>query len=302
MANNIDDLHVLSFKDTITHLCQQKDSRFMMAVDSMRSTGEGAQAVQNLAPGDMAALTAPTYAGALNDDGWYGDTEWDQAEHFQRWVYPSAFKRALPVHRNNLVQSLTDPKSAYAENIVNAFNRKKDDIIIAAALGNAKQGPYDNQADIALPTGQKIAAGGTGLLLSKVEDAWGRLMAAECDEDEMWLAVNAKGMSQLKAQDQVVSADYNTNRILSGTGKVDTWNGFKLIQTERLPIATNVVSGFAFTAGALKLALWRDLEVRVDERSDKNYTWQIYGDTLLGAVRAEDSRVVQIDFDQSVAV
>jgi len=294
---DIDQAHVLKFTETVQHLSQQRDCRFAGKVEEKSCMGEQAQAVIQLTEGDMGSLAAPT-AGGGSYDGWMGDTDWDSVEHLQRWILPSAYKRALPIHSRDLTQMLTDPRSQYAQNIVAAYNRRKDDTLIAAALGNATTGKFDAQAATALPAGQIITAGDivNGLTVTKLLDTWEKMRAAEAvqDMDQLYFTTSAKGLRELLDSTEVKSADYNTVKALAA-GEINSFMGFEFIRTERLPGGVGYRSDFAHAKSGLCLGKWQDIDIRVDERPDKNYTWQIYGSCFHGAVRTEEVKVVQVD-------
>lgn len=294
---DINEAHVLQFTETVQHLSQQMDSRFDGKTEVKACMGEQAQAVVQLTEGDMGSLAAPTYGGGAYD-GWMGDTEWDDIEHLQRWILPSAYKRALPIHQRDLVQTLIDPRSNYAQNIVAAYNRRKDDTLIAAALGDATTGKFSSQAQTALPAGQKVSVGDTtdGLTITKLLDTWEKLRAAEAvnDMDELYFVTSALGIRQLLDSTEVKSADYNTVKALAA-GEINSFAGFNFIRTERLPGGLGFRSDFAYAKSGLCMGVWEDISIRVDERPDKNYTWQIYGDCFHGAVRTEEVKVVQVD-------
>ena len=87
----------------------------------------------------------------------HGDTQYVQTPHSRRWLDLQDKGWADLVDEMDKIKMLADPTSPYAALGVAALNRAKDDIIIAAARGNAR----DNTANIALPAPQKIAVGAT---------------------------------------------------------------------------------------------------------------------------------------------
>jgi len=42
------------------------------------------------------------------------------------------------------------------------------------------------------------------------------------------------------------------------------------------------------------MGILMDLEAKIDQRSDKNYAWQIWMRMFMGATRVEDEQVVEI--------
>jgi hypothetical protein len=313
MANSVDELHIATFEDTVSHLAQQKTSRFEGKVRQETGNGKQAQAIVTLAAGTMGTLAAPTAYDGTND-GWYGDTAWDDATHTSRWVLPTSYKLAYPINENDLVQQLTDPRSSYAQNIVMAHNRNRDQVIINAALGAAQEGQFSSLSGVDLPASQETGAGSgagdttTGLDVAALRSVWEKLMSAEVDEmdDELYFVTNAVGLSQLLADPELTSSDYAVVKALVD-GKVDSYMGFNFIRAgaQALPngatsaAPTTPVTGsrrsFAYAKSGICETVWRDINIRVDERPDKNYTWQVYGSAQCGAVRTEDVKVVAWD-------
>jgi hypothetical protein len=47
------------------------------------------------------------------------------------------------------------------------------------------------------------------------------------------------------------------------------------------------------------LAVGKDVTARIDERSDKSYSTQVYYCMSIGSTRMEEEKVVQLDIDES---
>src|SRR5690606_34422646 len=102
-------------------------------------------------------------------------------------------------------------------------------------------------------------------------------------------------------------------------GQLDTFMGFKFIRTERLITQPNAFSfdtstglyssgGSSITDGksmiawagdGLLLSVGMNPIARIQERPDKKFSWQIYNQMSIGAVRMEEEKVVEIICDQS---
>lgn len=285
MAETIDRHHVLQFTTNVELLLQQKQPLLAGKTGEGNYTGKAAQVVLQFGETEMQPL--------LQAD-WKSDTTWSDVEHFQRWVLPSDFAVSLPVTRQDQIRMIANPQSPYAESIRAAYARKHDDLIIAAATGDAKTGPYDNMAATPLPGTQKLLAGGTGLTIEKLILAREYLDAAEVDPGEpRYIAVTARQVSNLLNTTEVKSADYNTVKALA-QGQLNTFCGFEFVRTERLLKAAERTC-FAWVKSGLHVGKWDDLVVKMDERADKNYVWQVYARATLGATRTQEKKVVQID-------
>jgi hypothetical protein len=70
--------------------------------------------------------------------------------------------------------------------------------------------------------------------------------------------------------------------------------GFNFIVTNRLSIASSKRLCLAWAQDGMKMALGQDIMTRIDERSDKGYSTQVYVCQSIGATRMEEEKVVTI--------
>jgi hypothetical protein len=287
MANSpIATHHVLQFTTNVELLLQQEKPHFSGSVEEGSYVGKAGQVVAQYGEAEMLPL--------LQAD-WKGDTLWSEIDHQQRWVLPSDFAVSLPVASQDQLRLITEPKDPYARAIRAAYARKYDDLIITAAIGQAKTGPYDAMVDTTLPVAQQIPVNSSGLTLAKLLLAREILEAAENDPNEpRYMATTSRQISELLNTTEIKSADYNTVKALA-QGQINTFMGFTFLRSQRLKKATTTRSCFAWQKSGIHLGAWNRLEVRVDERPDKNYVWQIYARATLGATRTQEKKVVQID-------
>ena len=93
---------------------------------------------------------------------------------------------------------------------------------------------------------------------------------------------------------QIQSSDYNTVKALVN-GEIDTFMGFKFLRSERLTTDSNGdTQCIAWIGDGIGLSMGMDVKTEISERSDKNYSTQVYAQMCLGAVRIEDEKVVEI--------
>ena len=189
------------------------------------------------------------------------------------------------------VRMLVTPESHYAKSGANSMARAIDDLIIAAATGNAVDGAGSN---VALPAGQKIAHGSAGLTLAKLISAKEILDGNDVDPDEeRFFVLGSQQVSNLLNTTEVKSADYNSIKALV-QGDIDTFMGFKFLRSERLTLASTQRTCFAFTKGAMGLGIGKDVTTKIDLRPDKSYAHQVYLSFVAGATRVQDECVVEV--------
>jgi hypothetical protein len=282
MSVQITTAFVEQYKSNVFHLAQQKGSKLRDAVRTESIVGKS-HFFERI--GSTAAVKRTSR---------HADTPRVDTPHSRRKVTMDDYDWADLIDDSDKVRLLISPQSEYAKAGAYAMGRTMDDVIIAAATGNAFGG-VSGGSTIALPAGQKIAHGSTGLTIAKLITAKEKLDAANVDPDEARVLVcSAKQISDLLGTTQITSADFNSVKALV-QGDIDTFMGFRFIRSERLGLDGNSNRQvLAFTNTSIGLALGKDIQTKISERADKNYSTQVYLCMTIGATRVEDEKVVEI--------
>ena len=282
MSVQITTAFVEQYKSNVFHLAQQKGSKLRDAVRTESIVGKS----------HFFGRIGST--AAVKRTSRHADTPRVDTPHSRRKVTMDDYDWADLIDDSDKVRLLISPQSEYAKAGAYAMGRTMDDVIIAAATGNAFGG-VSGGSTIALPAGQKIAHGSTGLTIAKLISAKEKLDAANVDPDEARTIVcSAKQISDLLGTTQITSADFNSVKALV-QGDIDTFMGFKFIRSERLGTDANGNRQvLAFTNTSMGLALGKDIQTKISERADKNYSTQVYLCMTIGATRVEDEKVIEI--------
>jgi hypothetical protein len=282
MSVQITTAFVEQYKSNVFHLAQQKGSKLRDAVRTESIVGKS-HFFERI--GSTAAVKRTSR---------HADTPRVDTPHSRRKVTMDDYDWADLIDDSDKVRLLISPQSEYAKAGAYAMGRTMDDVIIAAATGNAFGG-VSGGSTIALPAGQKIAHGSTGLTIAKLISAKETLDAANVDPDEgRTIVCSAKQISDLLGTTQITSSDFNSVKALV-QGDIDTFMGFKFIRSERLGTDSNGNRQvLAFTNTSMGLALGKDIQTKISERADKNYSTQVYLCMTIGATRVEDEKVVEI--------
>ena len=282
MSVQITTAFVEQYKSNVFHLAQQKGSKLRDAVRTESIVGKS-HFFERI--GSTAAVKRTSR---------HADTPRVDTPHSRRKVTMDDYDWADLIDDSDKVRLLISPQSEYAKAGAYAMGRTMDDVIIAAATGNAFGG-VSGGSTIALPAGQKIAHGSTGLTIAKLITAKEKLDAANVDPDEARTIVcSAKQISDLLGTTQITSADFNSVKALV-QGDIDTFMGFRFIRSERLGLDGNSNRQvLAFTNTSIGLALGKDIQTKISERADKNYSTQVYLCMTIGATRVEDEKVIEI--------
>jgi hypothetical protein len=287
MSFEVSTAFVQQYTTNVQLLLQQRGSKLRDCCTLGSYTGKAAKAVEQIG-----AVTAQERTTR------HGDTPLISTPHDARWVFPRDFEWADMIDDQDKLRMLIDPTSPYAQNGANALGRSMDDLIIAAALGNAQTGENGSTVTPFATGTQQIAVGGTGLTVAKLRQARRILAANEVDlaSEMLYIAVTAQQIDNLLGTTEVTSSDFNSVKALV-QGDIDTFMGFKFVQIERLPIAGGDRRCFAWAKSGMHVGMWNDINTKISERADKSYAMQVYVKGTFGATRVEEKKVVEIICD-----
>ncbi|HEY1244548.1 MAG TPA: phage capsid protein [Hyphomicrobiaceae bacterium] len=201
------------------------------------------------------------------------------------------------------IKMLADPESEVAQIMAYARNRKLDEICLGAALAavtNVNESA-ETTSTTAIPAGQQIAAGGTGLTVDKVLAAAEVMNTQDVDTDDRYFFYSPHAMTNLLKNTQVTSSDFNTIQALARGGYPfdQTWMGFYWRQTTMLAKAGNIRSCIAWQKMALGVAVGLITDVKINEAPHKWNNTQVVLKLSAGAARVDDAGVVQVDIDET---
>jgi hypothetical protein len=286
MSTQITTAFVQQFSSNVQLLSQQRGSLLRNAVSEESVTGEKAFFDQ---VGSVAAVKRSSR---------HGDTPLLETPHSRRMVTMDTYEWADLIDDADKVRMLIDPTSTYAQAAAAAMGRSMDDEIIAAALGTSKTGK-SGSTSTSFDSNNQIANGSADMTLAKLIEAKKILDSNDVDPSiRRYIAVSPAQIEALLNNTTVTSSDYNTVKALV-QGDIDTFLGFKFIVSNRLAKTGDIRSCFAWAEDGIKLAVGKDVMARIDERSDKSYSTQVYYCATFGATRMEEAKVVQIDCDEA---
>lgn len=296
MSANLNQLYGIQFANTIQLLLQQKGSKLKPYVMTGNHMGKQASPVDQFGAVEMQPVT-----GRFEPIGRV------DAPVDRRWVFPSDWDLPQLIDKSDKLRMLQDPTSVYVTNALYGAGRKQDDLIIAAANGDAKTGEQ-GATTTALPSTQKVirtfgAAAATNATVAKLREARRILMANEVDMEVEMLVhlVNAKAHDSYLAEAQIISTDFNDKPVLV-EGKITRFLGIDFKHSERLALSTDGNSDRLLPVWAksgMYLGIWEDMTVDVSQRKDlKRLPYQAYVEMTMGSTRLEEKKVVQIAADE----
>ena len=204
--------------------------------------------------------------------------------------------------RGDELRMLSDPRSSYTIAAAQSLARKIDTVVATQAVGTAYYGETGSSS-ITLGTDaisglSHIAGTAATLTFARVRQTKRILDLEDVEIEDRFFVVHPYALDQLLNVEQATSADYNSVKALI-RGEIDTWMGFKWITSNRLPSSGTTTSCFAFQRYGVCAALGSQPIVRTDERTDLSYSWQVYYELNIGAVRLEEARVVLVSVNEA---
>lgn len=198
--------------------------------------------------------------------------------------------------RGDELRTISDPRSAYTIAAAQALGRQIDDVIFKALEATSYSGETGTTTNT-LGSGQYYDTTSSSALTFAAVRAMKRILDNEDVEmEDRFFAVTPGALEDLLGVSEATSADYNAVKALI-RGEIDTWMGFKWITSTRCQDdaeslwGTGTRSCVAWQRNGLCLAMAAAPLVRTDERSDLSYSWQVYYELNLGAVRLEEEKV-----------
>lgn len=198
--------------------------------------------------------------------------------------------------RGDELRMLSDPRSAYTIAAAQALGRQIDTVIANKILSSANYGETGSSTiTLGTVSGLSHVAGTPATLtFARVRLAKRILDLEDVEMEDRFFVVTPQGLDALLNTAQATSSDYAAVKALV-RGEIDTWMGFKWIVSNTLSSSGTVTSCFAMQRYGLCMAMGSEPLVRTDERADLSYSWQVYYELNIGAVRLEEARVVQVD-------
>ena len=290
MSQQITTAFVQQYSANVQMLSQQMGSRLRDAVRLETVVGKNAFIDQ------IGSVTAQLRSSR------HADTPQIDTPHQRRRLSIASYEFADLIDDQDKVRMLIDPTSSYAQAAAAAMGRAMDDVIITAALGTASTGETGSGSATLDATANMVgsASSNDGLTIAKLTEAKRKMDLNDVDPSiPRYIAVGPKQIEDLLGTTQVTSSDFNTIKALV-QGDVDTFMGFQFIMTNRLSIDSNDIrSCFAWAEDGITLGIGKDVQARIDERTDKGYATQVYYCMDIGAVRMEEAKVVKIFCDET---
>ena len=284
MGASISSVYIRTYENTVRHLAQQGITRLEPWVDS-RNVQSESHNWERMAKTTADMNEKTTRKTATPDD----DTQWSR-----RQSQPQVFHIGDVTEHSDIGQMLVDPNSNYARAHAMAARRRKDRVIIAAAVGDSRDG---GGGTVTFPAGQDIGGAAVAPSYDLITETSEIFMKNDVDPDEQKVFVISPAFARKLLQlTEATSGDYNATRPLTSKGYIESWMGYTWIVSTLLetPDASTSHYCFAMTRKAIGLQMNRDIWVRIAEDPSISFAWRVYCEMQLGAIRVEDEQLVRV--------
>lgn len=242
------------------------------------------------------------------------DTPYTPTPHDDRWSVSRNYAASDLIDKFDKVRAkIQDPNQGYAKVQVAALNRQKDTLITNALGGVAATGQtgtgtssFDSNFLIAQDNHAYDEAGGTG----DVGLTYYKILAglAQLEQANGGIGDRVHGLFGAREKNTLIASTKTSSTLYVGsdeatafrTGKINTLLGIQWHMLEDSLITVDAASDrliFIWLEDGMALDMNDDLSVKITERADKWYAFQIFTDWTMAAVRLDNSKVAQIECD-----
>lgn len=291
LQSTIGDVLITKFGNTVFELAQQTSARLRPCVQLEQVMGENM----------FFPRVGSVEAQQLNErfpEVIPADMQWDN-----RRLAPTRVGVPLFVDRWDADRMLADPKSVLADRAAQALERYFDRQVIAALNATVFTGRQGTTAISAATDGVvtiDATAGFTYDTLLQIDAAFQSQEVGVAAPLSKFLLISEQEHQQLMKEGTLISGDFSKQYVVDKGYMIRALDFEIIIFGSKVPIPMLPVSGavrncFAIAMGAVKVGITQSWDIEVKERNDRWHTTQILASGILGAVRMEGVRVIQIN-------
>jgi len=231
--------------------------------------------------------------------------QFQSVNHMRRKLSKDEFAIEIPVAERDIESVLADPKSIYIQRAVEEMNRRKDRLIMEAAVADVYTGQQGATTLTAASDGVLTVNATGGLTYSKIQEINANFIDNEVGNESpirKVLPISGDEHTAIMNITNFISGDFTRNKPVDG-GMVDEVSGVELIKFGAngngnggsgaiIPVTGGVRYSVVIAQGGVALWIARDITVEVEKRPDLIKTWQIIV-TMSGGATRTDGTLVQ---------
>lgn len=290
MPQSIDKHLITQFSDMVHNEAQQMKARLRPYVEIKKMDGD------NFAYDGLGSVESQELTGRVNK------VEFADIEHNRRKIAKRRFVVTLPIDGDDVEGMLLDPQSMYAKVIVAEMERRFDRVVIDAAFADIRTGrEFENTVTFADDGGLTVDAT-AGLTYEKLLEISENFIDNEVGTEmpeKFWLSITGAEHTALMKENELTSGDF-TRQYAIENGEMVRAAGHHLIKYGagvKNPLFPDVSSErnlIAASSRAFCVGIAKEIDLKIQERSDYVDVTQVQAIFTLGAVRTEGALVQKV--------
>lgn len=282
----------IKFNNNVTASLRQKEGMYYpLCGSSDNYTGNKLARIENRFDGlDMEEKTTRN-----------GDTNNSDLNSLTRWIKPGPKANLAPlIDRDDMDFTEVELTSPATMEVAKAARKWHDDEFFQGYFGNAYTGEL-GQTAVPFKVANTIAHGGLSVTLPKLLAMMEMIATANVDvqEEEPILLLAPKDVTALMNIAEYKNADFNESRPLVRY-ELKPFMGFRFFRINPSVKAFKrsnslLVNGTTrylpcFVPSGLHRGVWTEFWGKIDERSDKQYSTQFYGEARSAVTRTDEDK------------
>lgn len=290
MGQSVDQALVTQFSDMVHTEAQQMKSRFKPYIKYKKMTGDE-WAYDGLGSVESREAVSRSEKIIFSD-----------IEHNRRKIPRKRFYVALPIDGYDKLGMLIEPGSEYAKAVVAAMMRRLDRVVAASAFADVETGRnFGTTVSFATDGGLTVNAT-AGFTYEKLLEINKNFVDNEVGNDmptKKCLAITGQEEEALMKEAELVSGDY-TRQFAVENGELQRAVGNDIIKfgasvsSPILDVTSSVRSNIAMSEGGICVGVSKELELKIQERTDLVDTMQVVAYYYIGAVRTEGALIQKV--------
>ena len=270
--------------------CQQTQSVLQVLVNDRGQINGSSFTVNDLGAVEMEKMTTR-----------FADTKWSVPEAGTRLAVMEDYGLFVPIDPRDEPKLSANPTSSYMQACLAAEHRQRDRIIYKSLGASVQRKTTDGETytATALPVGQIIAASAAPMNKAKIAKARALFRKNQCDNLPLYMIYNSEILEQILVDEALTKWDRDTIQQIQDGDVAKKWGGFIWLPYEELDDgAGGATEGrtFAVAKGGTHYGRNTISNFDIAVRADKSNVKQIGGISSYGAARANEQKLVQIDF------
>lgn len=290
MGQSIDAALTTQFSDMVHTAAQQMKSRFKPYIKYKPMTGD------NWAYDGLGSVEAREASGR-NESVVFSDIE-----HNRRKIARSRYYVALPIDGFDKLGMLIDPNEGYVQAVLMAMQRQLDRVVASAAFATVYTGrDFSTSVTFANDGGLTVDAT-SGLTYEKLLEINKNFVDGEVGNDmdiRKCMAITGEEEEALMKESELISGDY-TRQFAIEKGELQRAAGLDIIKfggsanNPILDVTSSVRSNIVLAEGGICVGVSKEIDLKIQDRTDLVDTQQVIATFYLGAVRTEGKLVQKL--------